>query len=130
MDIVGDVKEELGSHAQQAGSTVLDQLKKFPRTLIDQIKPGKSQSQEELAAAQKADSEFSESAHAQLVAKIYQDYHLEQAKKKQVATQQEAQHEEAQKLADLNEDKQQTQQDIAVAMGKGSAETSRSYGSE
>lgn len=127
MDITGDVREEIASHTKQAGSGVLEDIKKIPGTFVRQV-TGKSNA--ELDAAQKADEQFSNDAHAQLVKKIYEDYDIKEARKKQLAQNQEVRQEDADKLADLNERKQQTQQDVAVAVGKSSAETSRSYGSE
>ncbi len=127
MDIAGDVREEIASHAKQAGSGVLEDIKKIPSTFVRQV-TGKRNA--ELEAAQNADEEFSNDAHAQIVKKIYEDYDIKEARKKQLAQQQDVQQAEADKLGNLNEKRQQDQQDVAVAVGKASAETSRSYGSE
>lgn len=133
MDIAADVASELGVHTKQAGTQAIGGFKDFFGEFAGQLTGSKKvPTEEEVAASKVADDESSNQEYLQLrnqVAEIYRESRAESARKEQMRRQQEVQQTEEKKLEELNT-KRAMRRDVAVAIGKSSAETGKSYGAE
>lgn len=140
MDIAADLATEARLHTQTAGKQAVAGFKDFGTEFIKQLFGlGKGQtavSDDQLAKMKSDDKSFSDEAYLQTRAQViamYEAYRQKRLKEEEERREKER-FEAEKKMQKLRGEtivtKQQKQQDIATAMGKASAETGRSYGSE
>ncbi len=135
MDIAADLATEAGVHVRQAKSQAISGAKGFGSDVLRQIFGGNnasaSMTDDQLAQKQEASKELDNQAYLETRARVQAIYDEHRAKRQreEQAKQQEVAQEETKKIQELNT-KRATQQDVAIAMGKGSAETGRNYGAE
>lgn len=136
MDLAADLASEARMHARQVGAQAVSGVKGFGSDVLRQILGGNNASadmtSDQLAQKQETSKELDNQAYIETRARvqaIYDEYRAKKQREEQARQQQEVQQEEAKKIQEITS-KRTTQQDVAVAMGKGSAETGRNYGAE
>lgn len=135
MDIAADLASEARMHVRQAGVQAVGGAKGFGSDILRQILGGNNASanlsDDELAKKQEASEELDKQAYLETRARVQSIYDEHRAKRQreEQARQQVVAQEETKKIQELNT-KRATQHDVAVAIGKGSAETGRNYGAE
>lgn len=136
MDLAADLASEARMHVRHAGAQAVGGAKGFGSDILRQILGGNnvsaSMTSDQLAKKQEDSKELDNQAYIETRARvqsIYDEHRAKRQREEQAKQQQEFQHEEAKKMQEITS-KRTTQHDVAVAMGKGSAETGRNYGAE
>lgn len=141
MDIAADLAMEAQLHAQTAGKSAVNGLKGFGGDFIHQLFGGGNNtpsnvSDDQLANMQSNDRVASDASYAQsraAVMAIYEEYRMKRKREEEERREKEKQENQQQMAKLRGETRAATQarsQDIAIAMGKASAETGKSYGAE
>ncbi len=141
MDIAADLGTEASLHTKQATKNAAKGLRDFGTEFIKQLfgqgnNASANVSDDQLAQMKGDDKAFSDAAYLDTRARImaiYEEYRMKRLKEEEERREKEKA-ESQQKMAKMRGEtlvqKQQKAQDIAVATGKASAETGKSYGAE
>lgn len=134
MDLASDFAAEARMHARRAGYQAVSGVKAAGNDVWRQLIGGHNaeMTPEELSQKQEATVEADKQDYIETRARvqaIYDEHRIKRQREEQAKQQQEVQHEEAKKMQEITS-RRTTQHDVAVAMGKGSAETGRNYGAE
>lgn len=135
MDLAADLASEARMHARKMGAQAVGGVKAAGSDAWRQLIGGNHAADlttEELSQKQETAVEADKQDYIETRARvqaIYDEHRAKRQREEQARQQQEVQQVEAKKMQEITS-KRTTQHDVAVAMGKGSAETGRNYGAE